>query len=72
MGDQDAFEQIAAALEAPMTIVTARRGDEVDGCLVGFSIQCSIQPRRYLVCLSVQNHTFELARGASKIGRAHV
>ena len=50
-----------------MTIVTARRGDEVDGCLVGFSTQCSIEPTRYLVCLSDQNRTYELARDASTL-----
>ncbi|GAA3207754.1 flavin reductase family protein [Actinocorallia longicatena] len=34
------------------------------GCLVGFSTQASIDPFRYLVCLSRSNHTFEVARGA--------
>ncbi len=67
MAEQDAFERIVAALEAPMTIVTARSGDEVDGCLVGFSTQCSIEPRRYLVCLSKPNRTSELARDASTL-----
>ena len=64
---RDAFERIVAALEAPMTIVTARSGDDVDGCLVGFSTQCSIEPRRYLVCLSKPNRTYALARDASTL-----
>jgi flavin reductase (DIM6/NTAB) family NADH-FMN oxidoreductase RutF len=67
MGEQEAFERIVAGLQAPMTIVTARSGDEVDGCLVGFSTQCSIEPKRYLVCLSMQNRTYELAREASTL-----
>jgi flavin reductase (DIM6/NTAB) family NADH-FMN oxidoreductase RutF len=67
MGERDAFERIVVALGAPMTIVTVRGDDEVDGCLVGFSTQCSIEPRRYLVCLSVRNRTYELARDTSTL-----
>jgi flavin reductase (DIM6/NTAB) family NADH-FMN oxidoreductase RutF len=37
---------------------------ERSGCLVGFATQASIHPQRFLVCLSVKNHTFKLARGA--------
>ena len=59
-----AFEEIAANLNSPMTIVTTRVDDEMDGCLVGFSTQCSIDPVRYLVCLSVANRTYEIARSA--------
>jgi len=60
-----AFERIAAAVDPPMVIVTARAGDEIDGCLVGFSTQCSIEPTRYLVCLSKANRTYDIARNAS-------
>jgi flavin reductase (DIM6/NTAB) family NADH-FMN oxidoreductase RutF len=60
-----AFERIAAAVDPPMVIVTARAGDDIDGCLVGFSTQCSIDPARYLVCLSKTNRTYEIARNAS-------
>ena len=34
------------------------------GCLVGYSVQCSIDPLRHLVCLSKPNRTFEVARRA--------
>jgi flavin reductase (DIM6/NTAB) family NADH-FMN oxidoreductase RutF len=67
MDNTEAFEQIAAALTSPMIIVTARHGDEIDGCLVGFSTQCSIDPTRYLVCLSKQNNTFRIALDASTL-----
>jgi flavin reductase (DIM6/NTAB) family NADH-FMN oxidoreductase RutF len=60
-----AFERIAAAVDPPMMIVTARAGHDIDGCLVGFSTQCSIEPTRYLVCLSKANRTYEIARNAS-------
>lgn len=63
----DAFDRIAATVDTPMVIVTARAGDEMDGCLVGFSTQCSIDPAHYLVCLSKLNRTYEIARGASTL-----
>jgi flavin reductase (DIM6/NTAB) family NADH-FMN oxidoreductase RutF len=62
-----AFDQIAATSTSRMTIVTTRAGDEMDGCLVGFSTQCSIDPVRYLVCLSVTNRTYELAQRATEL-----
>ena len=63
----DAFERIAATLDVPMVIVTTRVGNEMDGCLVGFSTQCSIDPSRYFVCLSTKNRTYELAQRASTL-----
>lgn len=52
----------------PMVIVTARDPEENRaGCLVGFSSQCGIEPPRYAVWLSVQNHTFEVARGSGHL-----
>jgi flavin reductase (DIM6/NTAB) family NADH-FMN oxidoreductase RutF len=61
------FDDISATLTSPMVIVTTRVGDEADGCLVGFSTQCSIDPLRYLVCLSVENRTYDLAQRASTL-----
>ena len=54
-------------LDYPMLIVTcparaaARSGEHGSGCLVGFSTQCSIDPIRFLVCISKANHTHEHA-----------
>jgi flavin reductase (DIM6/NTAB) family NADH-FMN oxidoreductase RutF len=58
----DAFEKIVAEIEYPMVVVTATDGVEHDGCLVGFSTQCSIDPQHYAVFLSVQNRTTKLAQ----------
>lgn len=60
-------------LDYPMFIVTAAAagaGGQVDrsGCLVGFATQCSIEPERLLVCLSKQNHTYQVARTAAALG----
>src|SRR5690348_6057711 len=49
-------------LDYPMFIVTARREDELAGCLVGFATQCSIDPLRFIVCLSDKNRTFRVAQ----------
>ena len=55
---------MVAALDYPMFIVTVAAGEERSGCLVGFTTQCSIDPPRFLVCLSDKNRTFRVAREA--------
>jgi flavin reductase (DIM6/NTAB) family NADH-FMN oxidoreductase RutF len=55
------FAAITRGLDYPMLIVTADAGGEPAGCLVGFSTQCSIDPPRYLVCLSDKNRTERVA-----------
>ena len=53
----------------PLVVVTTAAPDgERSGCLAGFTTQCSIEPLRFLVCLSRVNHTFEVARRASALG----
>ncbi|MHB1539220.1 MAG: flavin reductase [Solirubrobacteraceae bacterium] len=50
-----------------MAIVTAAADGERSGCLVGFATQCSIEPRRFLVCISVLNRTFEIAQRSNAL-----
>ncbi len=50
-----------AVPDHPMAIVTVAADGVNAGCLVGFHTQCSMQPKRYLVCISVLNHTFDIA-----------
>jgi flavin reductase (DIM6/NTAB) family NADH-FMN oxidoreductase RutF len=59
--DRDAFDDIMASLDSPMVVVTAATGRERAGCLVGFHVQCSIEPPRYAVWLSKANHTCRVA-----------
>jgi flavin reductase (DIM6/NTAB) family NADH-FMN oxidoreductase RutF len=66
-----AFDAIAERLDYPMLIVTTASDDERSGCLVGFSTQCSINPVRYLLCLSDKNHTHRVALGATHLA-AHL
>lgn len=62
------FEQFAAAISGSAFIATAAAGESRQGCLVGFGTQASIDPPRLLVCISVQNATFDAARRASHLG----
>jgi flavin reductase (DIM6/NTAB) family NADH-FMN oxidoreductase RutF len=65
---RDTFDTIVGGLDYPMFIVTARAGDEPLGCLVGFATQASIDPQRFLVCLSHANRTYRRARDAELLG----
>lgn len=56
--------RLVAELDYPMFIVTVAAGGERSGCLIGFATQCSIDPPRFLVCLSDKNRTFRVARHA--------
>ncbi len=55
-------------LNPSLFVVTAARGEERSGCLVGFVTQCSIAPPRVLVNISLLNRTYEVARSAGALG----
>ena len=46
-----------------MLIATTVGGGELSGCLVGFATQSSIDPARFLVCMSDKNRTTRLLEG---------
>jgi flavin reductase (DIM6/NTAB) family NADH-FMN oxidoreductase RutF len=58
-----AVHELVSELDYPMFIVTCADLRERAGCLVGFATQCSIDPPRFLVCLSDKNRTYRVARG---------
>jgi flavin reductase (DIM6/NTAB) family NADH-FMN oxidoreductase RutF len=60
-----AFERIVDQLDTPVFLATTADGSERSGCLIGFATQCSIDPPRFLVCVSKVNHTHGVAQGAS-------
>jgi flavin reductase (DIM6/NTAB) family NADH-FMN oxidoreductase RutF len=62
-----AVHELIDELDYPMFIVTVAAGGERAGCLVGFATQCSIDPPRFLVCISDKNRTFRVARGADTL-----
>lgn len=55
------------ALDGPMYVVTAAFDGKQAGCLVGFASQCSIDPPRFTVWLSIANHTYRLAQEAEHL-----
>jgi flavin reductase (DIM6/NTAB) family NADH-FMN oxidoreductase RutF len=63
----DAFEKLVALLDYPMYVVTTRADGESAGCLVGFTSQVSVHPRRFLVGLSKRNHTYRVAQRAQHL-----
>ena len=63
----EVFETLVGELEYPMLVVTTNAGGERAGCLVGFATQTSIDPGRYLVCISKANRTHRVATGADAL-----
>ena len=61
------FQRVVGRLDYPLFVVTAAAGEERDGCLVGFTSQCSIHPPRFLVCLSNKNRTYRIAERAGHL-----
>jgi flavin reductase (DIM6/NTAB) family NADH-FMN oxidoreductase RutF len=62
-----AFEDTVRLLDYPMFVVTANGGGERSGCLVGFAGQVSIDPGRFLACLSDKNHTYRVACSTDRL-----
>jgi flavin reductase (DIM6/NTAB) family NADH-FMN oxidoreductase RutF len=60
----ESFDELVGRLDYPMFIVTVAGERERDGCLVGFTTQSSVDPPRFIVCLSDKNRTFRIAREA--------
>jgi flavin reductase (DIM6/NTAB) family NADH-FMN oxidoreductase RutF len=66
-GDTDDLDAFLSGVDYPMFVVTVEHDGQRDGCLVGFVTQASIDPQRLLVCLSVANRTYELARDSGSL-----
>jgi len=62
------FNSLVGDLDYPMFIVTACADGERSGCLIGFATQASIDPSRFLVCLSHKNRTYRIAQGTELLG----
>ncbi|MEV5695817.1 flavin reductase family protein [Micromonospora globbae] len=66
MGKRGDLYPFLDGLDSPMFVVTTvdPRSGERAGCLVGFASQCSIEPDRFVVWLSQNNHTYRVAMNA--------
>ena len=67
MNANSAFDDFVGLLDYPMFVVTVQADGESGGCLVGFATQASIDPPRFLVGLSTENHTTSIARTATHL-----
>lgn len=61
------FDDLVAAADPPVYVVTLDDGAERSGCLVGFASQVGIDPPRFLICLSETNRTYRVAAGAEYV-----
>lgn len=59
---------LAQGMNPQLYVVTSVSTDGKAGCLAGFVTQCSLEPERFLVCISRANHTYEIARKADLLG----
>ena len=68
MNAESTFNSLVGDLDYPMFIVTASAEGELTGCLVGFATQTSIDPSRFMVCLSHRNRTYRLGADSELLG----
>jgi flavin reductase (DIM6/NTAB) family NADH-FMN oxidoreductase RutF len=68
MDGQATFNALVGDIDYPMFILTAAAGGDAGGCLIGFTTQTSIDPSRFLVCLSRKNRTYRIALRADVLG----
>ncbi|OBJ49277.1 flavin reductase, partial [Mycobacterium sp. 1423905.2] len=61
------FEKLVGLLDYPMFVVTTEANGVPAGCLVGFTSQTSINPPRFLIGLSMRNHTYRVATEATHL-----
>ena len=59
--------ELLGQTDAPMWILTVSTGEARAGCLIGFATQVSIEPARFLACVSRINHTFGPAMRAEHV-----
>ena len=67
MSKDDDFGALVGELDYPMYVVTARAGEGRGGCLVGFTTQTSIDPPRFLACISKTNATARAVNDATHV-----
>jgi len=64
---EEIFVKLMGSLDYPLFIVTTTVGTQREGAIIGFATQTSIQPGRFLACLSRSNRTYRVARKASAL-----
>jgi flavin reductase (DIM6/NTAB) family NADH-FMN oxidoreductase RutF len=55
-----ASNALTSSANYPLFVITAAADGEMSGCLAGFVTQSSIEPVRFIVCVSKTNHTYKI------------
>jgi flavin reductase (DIM6/NTAB) family NADH-FMN oxidoreductase RutF len=63
----EAIGDLVTRANAPLFVVTTVAAGERAGCVVGFATQASIDPARFLVCISIENRTWHVAESATHL-----
>jgi flavin reductase (DIM6/NTAB) family NADH-FMN oxidoreductase RutF len=58
---------LSGTFRAPVYVVTACAGGERAGCLIGYASEVSIDPPRFMACISRANATFPVAMRAARL-----
>lgn len=66
-GGQGLLGRLQQHTDSAMFIFTTAADGEASGCLAGFGSQVSIDPPRFLACVSKTNHTFGVAQRAEAL-----
>jgi flavin reductase (DIM6/NTAB) family NADH-FMN oxidoreductase RutF len=64
---EDDLAELLGGLDRTMWILTVAAGGERSGCLMGFATQASLEPPRFLACVSRANHTFRPAMASGHV-----
>lgn len=64
---EDRLAELLGRVDRTMWILTVAVGEERSGCLMGFATQSSIEPPRFLACVSRANHTFGVVERAGHV-----
>src|SRR4051794_15391426 len=72
MANEGAFEAFSARIDEPVFVVTVAHGRTRAGCLIGFGSQVSIDPARFLACLSDKNRTYRVAAAGAEHLAVHL
>ena len=63
----EAIGELVARADPPLYVVTTVSAGDRAGCVVGFATQASIDPPRFLVAISKENRTWQVAKDASHV-----
>jgi flavin reductase (DIM6/NTAB) family NADH-FMN oxidoreductase RutF len=64
MSSDNPASALTARVNYPIYVACTEHEGQKAGCVAGFVTQCSIDPARFLVCVSKANHNFQVAKNS--------